>query len=351
MCDQFGIKFSGTPPASDLEHGLKTHATIMRDVLVSENVAGEEMEALKRSFDVAFEPTLWKDREKLLKTIGDFKVIVVRNQTKVDRELIGAAKNLQAIGRAGVGLDNVDVKAASESGVVVVWTPEQNSISVAELAIGLMLSLGRMIPAADKGTRGGGWERQKFTGVELFGKTLGIVGLGRIGFQVATRAKAFGMKIVVNDAFVSPDSFMVSEVGATLVGLEELLKQADVISVHIPATPQTNKLFNASKFAQMKPNAMFINTSRGEVVDETALVEALRGKKIAGAALDVRAVEPPGASPLSEMENVIFTPHIAAFTIEGQKRVVASVCRDVASVLRGESPRYFVNFAAPKKTN
>ena len=234
---------------------------------------------------------------------------------------------------------------------MVVWTPEQNSISVAELTIGLMLSLARMIPAADRSTRGGGWERQKFSGAELFGKTMGIVGLGRIGFQVATRAKAFGMRIVVNDAFVSPDSFMVSETGATLMELDPLLKAADVISVHIPATPQTIKLFNAEKFAQMKPRALFINTSRGEVVDEAALVNALATKKIAGAALDVRATEPPAPSPLAEMENVILTPHVAAFTAEGQRRVVASVCRDVASVLRGESPRYFVNFASPRKPN
>jgi D-3-phosphoglycerate dehydrogenase len=321
----------------------------MRDIVVSENIAGEEMEALKRAFEVSFDPQLWKDREKLMRAVADCRALIVRNQTKVDRELILAAKKLEVIGRAGVGLDNVDVKAASDAGVVVVWTPEQNSISVAELAIGLMLTLARQIAVADRSTRAGGWERQKFTGTELFGKTLGVVGLGRIGYLVAMRAKAFGMRIIANDAFVSPDSFIVTECGATLVSLDELLAQADVVSVHIPATPQTNKLFNAERFAKMRPGALLINTSRGEVIDEAALIAALRDKTIAGAGVDVRATEPPAKSELSEMDNVIMTPHIAAFTVEGQRRVVASVCNDVAAVLRGQTPRYFVNFAVPKR--
>ena len=320
----------------------------MRDILVSENIVGDEMEAMKRSFDVAFEPQLWKEQENLLRRIGEFRALIVRNQTKVDRELLAAGKKLQVIGRAGVGLDNVDVNASSKRGVVVAWTPEQNSISVAELVIGMMLGLARMIPTADRSTKGGGWERQKFTGTELFGKTLGVVGLGRIGFLVAMRARAFGMKILAHDAFVSPDSFMVSECGATLVSLDDLLAQADVISVHVPKTPQTTSMFNDDRFARMKPDALFVNTSRGEVVDEDALIRALRDKRIAGAALDVRAKEPPDKSPLTEMENVILTPHIAAFTVEGQRRVVSSICRDVAAVLRGEGARYYVNFPKPK---
>ncbi len=322
----------------------------MRDVLVSENIVGEEMEALKRSFDVVFEPQLWEEQDALLRRVGEFRALVVRNQTKVDRELLAAGKKLQVIGRAGVGLDNVDVNAASERGVVVAWTPEQNSISVAELVIGMMLGLSRMIPTADRSTRSGGWERQKFTGTELFGKTLGIVGLGRIGFLVAMRARAFGMRIIAHDAFVSPDSFMISECGATLVSLDELLAQADVISVHVPKTPQTVLMFNDDRFARMKPDALFVNTSRGEVVDEDALIRALKDKRIGGAALDVRGIEPPEKSPLAEMENVILTPHIAAFTVEGQRRVVSSICRDVAAVLRGEGAKYYVNFPRPRSS-
>jgi D-3-phosphoglycerate dehydrogenase len=321
----------------------------MPDILVSENVAGPEMDDLKKRFDVVFEPELFKDPAKLNSIIGNFRAIVVRNQTKVNAELIAAGKKLEVIGRAGVGLDNVDHGAASKAGIVVAFAPMQNSISVAELAIGLMLSMARMIPAADKSTKAGGWDRKKFTGVEMFGKTLGIVGLGRIGFLVANRAKAFGMHIVAHDNFVNPDSFTVSEIGAELVSLDELLKRSDVISVHTPETPQTAKMFNAEAFAKMKPTAFFMNTSRGGVVDEDALIEALRSKTIAGAALDVRTVEPPKPSALAEMENVILMPHVAAFTNEGQDRVLKCVCADVDAVLSGKAAMNFFNFAKPKR--
>src|SRR6185503_12506628 len=245
-------------------------------VLVTENIAGDEMEALKGVFDVTFDPQLWRSSEKLHAAVADVHAVIVRNQTKVDRELIGSAKRLWVIGRAGVGLDNVDVRAATDAGVVVAFTPEQNAISVAELTLGLMLSLARQITAADASTKSGKWERQVFTGTELFGKTLGLVGLGRIGFLVATRARAFGMKILAHDAFVSPDSVLIAESGATLVSMDDLFAQADVVSVHVPRTPQTERFINAGAFAQMKPGALFINTSRGEVVDEPALIAALR---------------------------------------------------------------------------
>jgi D-3-phosphoglycerate dehydrogenase / 2-oxoglutarate reductase len=320
----------------------------MHDVLVSEKIVGEEMDALQRAYVVSIQPDLWKSRDALFAAVGGCRAIVVRNQTKVDRELISAGKKLEVIGRAGVGLDNVDVKAASEAGVVVAFTPEQNAISVAELALGMMLSLARQIPAADASTKGGRWERQAFTGTELFGKTLGIVGLGRIGFLVAMRARAFGMRVIAHDAFVSPDSVLVAECGAALVSLDDLLARADVISVHVPNNAQTVGMFNAGLFARMKRNVMFINTSRGEVVDESALLSALREKRIAGAALDVRATEPPAAGELETLPNVILTPHVAAFTTEGQRRVVTSICRDVAAVLRGEAARNYVNFPTPR---
>jgi D-3-phosphoglycerate dehydrogenase len=321
----------------------------MRDILVTENVAGQEMDALQRAFDVVWEPDLWRTPEKIRQIIGEFRAIIVRNQTPVSAELIATGKKLLVIGRAGVGLDNVDAKAATETGIVVAFTPEQNSISVAELTIGLMLSLARQIATANQSTKSGNWERQKFTGTELFGKTLGLVGLGRIGFLTAMRARAFGMKILAHDDFVSPDSSAVSESGAELVALNELLQRADIVSVHIPKTPQTVGLFNYEKFSRMKPGATFINTSRGEVVNEPDLIRALQEKKIAGAALDVRATEPPAPSALDEMQNVILTPHIAAFTHQGQNRVVTSICRDVAAVLRGEDARYFVNFPRPRR--
>jgi D-3-phosphoglycerate dehydrogenase / 2-oxoglutarate reductase len=321
----------------------------MPDVLVTENVSGPGMDALKRSFSVTFEPDLWRSPEKIRQIIGEYRAIVVRNQTQVNAELIEAGRSLLVIGRAGVGLDNVDAEAASEAGVVVAFTPEQNSISVAELAVGMMLSLARMIPAADRSTKSGKWDRQRFVGTELFEKTLGIVGFGRIGFLTAMRARAFGMDVLAHDNFVSPDSPMAVESRARLVGIDELLMKSDFVSCHLPKSPQTLNYFDAGKFAKMKPTAFFINSSRGEVVDEDALLRALRERQIAGAALDVRAKEPAVSGPLYEMDNVLVTPHIAAFTGEGQERVVSSICRDVAAVLAGETAKNFANFPKPRR--
>ncbi|MCL4477335.1 MAG: hydroxyacid dehydrogenase [Nitrospirae bacterium] len=321
----------------------------MRDVLVTENIVGSEMETLKNDFDVVFEPDLWKSPARLLDTISEFQAIIVRNQTKVTAELIHAAFRLKIIGRAGAGLDNIDLKTATRAGVVVSYAPEQNSISVAELAMAMMLSLARKIPAADRNTRSGEWDRHQFSGVELYGKTLGIVGLGRIGYRTAVRARAFGMDIIAHDEYANPDAVIVSELRARMMSLNELLKQADFVSCHIPLSHETVGLFNYGTFCRMKPTAFFINTSRGEVVDEEALVKALKDKKIAGAALDVRQQEPPVKSSLGEMDNVILTPHIAAFTAEGQERVVSSVCRDVADILSGREAKNYVNFPKPKR--
>jgi D-3-phosphoglycerate dehydrogenase / 2-oxoglutarate reductase len=324
----------------------------MPDILVTEAVTGTEMDALKRAFDVTYQPEAWKSPEKLFALVPNFKAIIVRNQTPVTAELIAAAgKNLQVIGRAGVGLDNVDAKAASNAGIVLVYAPEQNSVSVAELTLGLMLSLARAIPAADRSTKAGQWDRRRFVGVELQNKTLGVVGLGRIGFLTAMRARAFGMNILAHDEYINPDSFTVSESRARLTTLDDLLANSDFISCHVPETPQTLNLFNYTRFSQMKPTAFFLNAARGKVVDEPGLIRALKDKKIAGAALDVRATEPPQKDELQEMDNVILMPHIAAFTNEAQERVVACVCKDVSSILSGQPAKNFFNFARPKKTN
>jgi D-3-phosphoglycerate dehydrogenase len=213
-----------------------------------------------------------------------------------------------------------------------------------------MISLAREIPVADRSTKGGAWDRKRFMGgVEVYGKTLGVVGLGRIGFLTAMRARGLGMNIIAHDTFVNPDSFMVSECRAQLVSLDELYERSDFITCHTPETPQTIGMFNDAAFSKMKKTAYFINTSRGKVVDEEALVRALKDKKIAGAALDVRAKEPPAPSPLVEMDNVILLPHIAAFTNEGQTRVVTSVCKDVAAILNGQPAKNFFNFPLPKR--
>jgi D-3-phosphoglycerate dehydrogenase len=321
----------------------------MPQVLISEAILGDAVDALQRQFNVSCRPDLWKDADALARDIPEAQALIVRNQTRVDADLLGRANRLQVVARAGVGLDNIDVETASAAGIVVTWTPEQNAVSVAELTLGLFVALARRIPAADLHTKAGQWNRQAFHGIELAGKTLGVVGFGRIGFLVAMRARAFGMRVLAHDTWIGPDAVTLTETGARLTDLDELLRQSDFVSVHLPSTPQTRGLFNAERFAMMKPQAFFVNAARGDLVDETALADALQASRLAGAALDVRAVEPPGDSPLHAMDCVILTPHIAAFTEEAQVRVVAAVCADVASVLRGEPARYFANFPKPRR--
>jgi D-3-phosphoglycerate dehydrogenase len=216
----------------------------------------------------------------------------------------------------------------------------------------MMLMLARKLAAANQHAHEGGWERQRFVGTELYGKNFGVVGLGRIGFLTALRARALGMNILAHDTYVSPDAVAVAETHATLLSIDELLAQSDFVSCHVPLTPETKHFFNYDRFCRMKPSAFFLNLARGEVVDENGLVKALREKRIAGAGLDVREQEPPAAgSPLAEMENVILTPHIAAFTREAQDRVVTATCQDVAAVLAGGTARNFVNFPQPKRSS
>ncbi len=321
----------------------------MAEILVSENITGEAMTRLYETHDVAFDPNLWQNVEKLARQLHTARAIIVRNQTKVTRELIKAAPNLQIIARAGAGLDNIDTEAASEAGIVVSYTPSENSISVAELVLGFMLTAVRPIPKAWLHTRSGGWNRMQFVGGELFGKTLGIVGLGRIGRLVAERALAFGMTIIAHDEFIDPSSPFVADLGARLTSLDDLLTQSDFVSVHVPLTPDTRNCFSSEAFQKMKSSAWFMNASRGEVVDEAALLQALNEKKIAGAALDVRSKEPPEDNEFGKLANVILTPHIGAFTNEAQERVVAAVCSDVVAILAGNSAVNAFNFAEPKR--
>ncbi|MHB1674344.1 MAG: hydroxyacid dehydrogenase [Acidobacteriaceae bacterium] len=315
----------------------------MRDILIPESIRGAAVDALICRFDVLCLPELWKDSAALAAHIKDFRAMIVRNQTHVSSSLLSLAPNLKVVGRAGVGLDNVDVEYASKVGILVTYTPDQNAISVAEISIGLMLSLARSIPAATHDTKAGRWSRQQFVGIELYGKTLGIVGAGKIGYLTAKRAQAFGMKILAYDPFLSQDNIYLSELNAELVELDELLTRADIVSCHLPATSRTIGLLGADHFKKMKPTAYFINTARGEVVREAELLQALKTKTIAGAALDVRATEPPETGELELLPNVVLTPHIAAFTHEAQERVTKAVCEDVARVLEGKSAQNAVN--------
>jgi D-3-phosphoglycerate dehydrogenase len=321
----------------------------MPDILISESIRGAAFDTLRSRFDVLLEPELWKSPDLLAKQIASCRALIVRNQTPVTASLLAAADELLVIGRAGVGLDNVDAGFAEKAGIVVSFTPDQNAISVAEIAIGMMLSLARFIPAADQETKQGNWDRHKFLGTELYGKTLGIVGAGKIGYLTARRAMAFGMRILAFDPFLSQDNILLSDIQAELVELDQLLARADVVSCHLPATPQTVGLLNREHFRVMKPGALFINTSRGKVVSEPDLLDALKSGVIGGAALDVRAQEPPELSELETLPNVILTPHIAAFTHEAQDRVTTAVCEDVARVLEGKPAINAVHRSVPRR--
>jgi D-3-phosphoglycerate dehydrogenase len=321
-----------------------------KKIVISEDVTGNGIERLKQAYDVRTDPDLWKNIPQLKGLLKDCEAFIVRNQTKVTADLMSDALSLRVIGRAGVGYDNIDVEAASKAGVVVAFSPEENAVSVAEHVFGLFLALARKIPGADRSVKGGGWERKKYHGTELLGKTLGVLGLGKIGYRVALRAKAFGMKILAHDAFLTMTSLHVTESGATLVSIDTLLAESDFLSVHLPLNEKTRGMLNREAFAKMKPTAFLVNTSRGEVIVEKDLAQALKEGRIAGAGLDVLEKEPPGKEHvLYGFDNAILTPHTAGLTYEAQEKVVEAVAEDVDRVLRGLPALRFVNFPIPKK--
>ncbi len=321
-----------------------------KKILIAEDVTGSGVDRLKQKYQVESDWDLWKKIPQLKDALRDADALLVRNQTKVNADLLAQARLLKIIGRAGAGYDNIDVEAASQVGVVVCYSPEENAVSVAEHVFGLLLALARKIPGADRSVKNGGWERKKYHGFELMGKTLGILGLGKIGFRVALRAKAFGMRLLAHDAYLSSTSLHVTESGATLVAMDQLLAESDFLSVHLPLTLETRGLLNRQSFSKMKPTAFIINTSRGEVLVEKDLALALQQGQLAGAALDVREKEPPAAdSPLNGLDNVILTPHTAGLTYEAQEKVVEAIADDVDRVLSGQPALRFVNFAVPKK--
>jgi D-3-phosphoglycerate dehydrogenase / 2-oxoglutarate reductase len=272
--------------------------------------------------------------EELIGIIGDYDAIVVRSKPKVTRAMIEAGKKLKAIGRAGVGLDNVDRDAASELGITVVNAPEASTISVAEHAIALMLSLARDIPQARESLKQGRWDRKLFMGCELHGKTLGLVGFGRIGKEVARRARAFGMDILVSDPAISAED--AKEYNAKIVGLDDVFKLSDYISVHVPALPTTKDLINKERIGMMKQTASIVNTSRGHAIDEQALYDALKEGRIKGAALDVYKSEPPEGSPLPSLENTVCVPHLGANTHEAQIMAGRVVIKKIGDVLTAQ---------------
>lgn len=291
-----------------------------------------------------YDSALWRDRARLFDLLSECEALIVRNQTQVDAELLDHAPKLKVVGRLGVGLDNLDLNALRERGITVVTGGNANAVAVAEYTLAAMLALARKLPAADRSTKGGAWDRATFgAGVELYGKTLGLIGLGDIGARVAKRADAFGMRVIAHDPLITPTHFAAAEFGVTLMALDDVLRESDFVSLHVPLLPATANLINAERLARMKPTAILINTSRGGIVDEPALVQALGEGRLGGAALDVRAHEPPGeADPLAQFENVLLTPHVAGLTAESQARVCTAVAEDVLRVLRGEKPMFAV---------
>lgn len=321
-----------------------------KKILITENIIGPGIDGLKEKYDCRWDKNLWQKPAEILAIADQYDAIIVRNQTKVNADLLKAATRCQVIGRAGVGVDNVDLHAASELGIVVAFTPEENAISVAEEVLGMMLCLAKRFVGADGSVKSGQWERMAFLGVELYGKTLGIIGLGKIGARVAMRARAFGMRIIAYDPYLTRHHIHVTESQAELTDLETLLATGDFITIHLPLTAQTRHLINRERLGRMKSTAYLINTSRGPIINEADLYEALKGKSIAGAALDVRETEPPGESPLNGLDNILLTPHVAAFTVEAQDKVQESLSEDVDRVLTGRPALRFANFASPGRT-
>ncbi len=312
----------------------------MSKVLVSDPVDQAGIDILQQVAEVDVNTNL--SEEELVRLIPEYDAIMIRSGTRVTGRVIEAATQLKIIGRAGVGVDNIDVPAATRKGILVVNSPEGNTIAAAEHAIAMMLSLSRHIPDASTSVKAGQWNRKQFTGVEVYKKTLGIVGLGKIGSHVATIARAMGMRLLAYDPFLSAER--AEQIGCQLVELDVLLRESDYITLHLPKTPETAHMVNAESLKSMKPSARIINCARGGIIDETALAEAVEAGTVAGAALDVYENEPLGESPLTSLgKEVILTPHLGASTAEAQVNVAIDVAEQIRDVLLGLPARSAVN--------
>ena len=310
-------------------------------VLIAEELSPATLEALGPDFDIRHVDG--SNREALLTALSDAHAVLIRSATTMDAEALAAAPKLKVIARAGVGLDNVDIKAATEVGVMVVNAPTSNIVSAAELAVGHILALARHIPRAHASLAAGEWKRSAFTGVELFDKTIGIIGLGRIGALVAERLSGFGVSLLGFDPYVQPAR--ASQMGITLTTLDDLVERSDFITIHIPKTPETTGMIGAEQLKKAKPTLRIVNASRGGIIDEDALYTALHEGWIAGAGIDVFVSEPPTGSPLLGLSNIVVTPHLGASTEEAQEKAGISVARSVKLALEGELVPDAVNVA------
>jgi D-3-phosphoglycerate dehydrogenase / 2-oxoglutarate reductase len=301
-------------------------------VLVSDSLSETAVQIFRdRGVEVDFLPDLGKDKDALIAAIGKYDGLAIRSATKVTADVLAAADNLKVVARAGIGVDNVDIPAASKKGVIVMNTPFGNSITTAEHAIAMMMAVARQIPEADTSTQGGKWEKSKFMGVEVTGKTLGVIGAGNIGGIVCDRARGLKMKVIAYDPFLSEER--ADKMGVDKVELDELLKRADFITLHVPLTDKTRGILSAKNIAKTKKGVRIINCARGGLVDEAALAEAIKSGHVAGAAFDVFEVEPAKDSPLFGLKNVVCTPHLGASTTEAQENVALQVAEQISDYL------------------
>ncbi|MDB5541537.1 MAG: phosphoglycerate dehydrogenase [Devosia sp.] len=315
----------------------------MPKVLVSDKLSKTAVQIFKdNNIEVDYLPDLGKDKDKLFEVIGQYDGLAIRSATKVTDKILSAANNLKVIGRAGIGVDNVDIPAATKKGIIVMNTPFGNSITTAEHAISLMLSLARQIPEADASTKASKWEKNRFMGVEVTNKIMGLIGAGNIGSIVADRAQGLRMKVIAYDPFLSPER--AQTLGVEKVELDDLLARADFITLHTPLIDATRNIINAAAIEKMKPGVRIINCARGGLVDEKALYDALKSGKVAGAAFDVFVEEPAENNPLFELANFIATPHLGASTTEAQENVALQVAEQISAYLNTGEIANALNF-------
>ncbi len=314
----------------------------MYRILVSDKLGAAGLDMLDKAADAAYDMKTGLSKEELLAIIPEYDGLIIRSDTRPDADVIAAGKKLKVIGRAGIGVDNIDIAAATNHGVVVMNTPGSNSVATAEQTMALMLAVTRYTVPAHNSLAAGEWNRAQFAGTELFGKVLGIVGLGRIGRLVAERAKAFGMTVLAHDPFVKAEEAAALDV--SLVDLDQVLSQADYLTLHTAVTPATTQMINDSAIKKMKKGVVIVNVARGKLIDEAALADALQNGHVKAAALDVYTSEPPAAdNPLLGLPNVLHTPHLGASTAEAQRNVSTQIVSKVLDCLRGVETRNAVN--------
>ncbi len=311
-------------------------------ILVSDKLGAAGLELLDQASDVSYEMKTGLSKEELLAIMPEYDGLIIRSGTQADADVLNAGKNLKVVGRAGIGVDNIDIPAATAHNIIVMNTPGSNSVATAEQTMALMLAVSRHTVPAHNSLAARGWNRAQYAGVELYGKVLGVVGFGRIGRLVAERAKAFGMTVVAHDPYVKTED--AAQLGVSLLDLDALYAQADYLTLHTAVTPETTQMINRQSLEKMKKGIILINVARGKLIDEAALAEALQDGRVKAAALDVFTAEPPADdNPLLDLPNVLHTPHLGASTIEAQRNVATQIVSQVLDFLRGVETRNAVN--------